>query len=93
MFIYKYMATIKPRAEYVLVTPIALEEKTAAGIYRPDAADEKSVKAQVLAVGSDVKELKKGDIVICKQYESQNFILEGTEYQILKERDVLATIS
>ena len=86
-------STITPRGEYVLVAPMTVEEKTAAGIYRADAQEEKSGKAEVIAVGTDVTGLAEGDTVICKQYGGESVTLDGAEYQLVKQEDVLATVT
>lgn len=83
---------IKPLADRVVAVREKAQTKTAAGIYLPDAAKEKPVVAVVEAVGPDVKEIKKGDRIVYKEYSTTELKINGTEYLIVKEEDVLATV-
>ena len=64
-------------------------ERTAGGIYIPDAAKEKPQKGKVEAVGSDVKTLKVGDEVLFDKYAGTKINFDGTDYLIVKEEDIL----
>jgi chaperonin GroES len=66
--------------------------QTASGIYLPDSSKEKPVMAEVKAVGGEVKHVKVGDKIIYKEYSTTELKIDGTEYLIVKEEDVLATI-
>lgn len=83
---------IKPLADRVVAIREQAQTKTAAGIYLPDAAKEKPVVAVVEAVGPDVKGIKKGDRIVYKEYSTTELKINGTEYLIVKEEDVLATV-
>lgn len=83
---------IKPLADRVVAVRLAAATKTASGIYLPDNAKEKPVMAKVEAVGPDVKSLKVGDKIIYKEYSTTELKIDSTEYLIVKEEDVLATI-
>jgi chaperonin GroES len=83
---------IKPLADRVVATREVAATKTASGIYLPDNAKEKPVLAKVVAVGPDVKGIKIGDKIIYKEYSTTELKVEGTEYLIVKEEDVLATV-
>jgi chaperonin GroES len=83
---------IKPLADRVVATRIEAAEKTASGLYLPDNAKEKPVVAEVKAVGPDVKHVKVGDKIIYKEYSTTDLKLDGTEYLIVKEEDILATV-
>lgn len=83
---------IKPLADRVVAVREKAQTKTAAGIYLPDAAKERPVMAVVEAVGPDVKGIKKGDRIIYKEYSTTELKIDGTEYLIVKEEDVLATV-
>ncbi len=83
---------IKPLADRVVAVREKAESKTASGLYLPDNAKEKPVVAKVEAVGPDVKNVKKGDRVIYKEYSTTELKIDGTEYLIVKEEDVLATL-
>lgn len=83
---------IKPLADRVVATRVEAAEKTASGLYLPDTAKEKPVMAEVQAVGPDVKSVKKGDKILYKEYSTTEIKVNGTEYLIVKEEDILATI-
>ena len=83
---------IKPLADRVVATRIEAATKTASGLYLPDNAKEKPVVAEVQAVGPDVKSVKKGDKILYKEYSTTEIKVDGTEYLIVKEEDILATI-
>ena len=85
-------APIKPLADRVVAVREDVATKTASGIYLPDNAKEKPVIANVTAVGPDVKTLKVGDKIIYKEYSTTELKINGTEYLIVKEEDVLATV-
>lgn len=83
---------IKPLADRVVATRVEAAEKTASGLYLPDNAKEKPVVAEVHAVGPDVKNVKKGDKILYKEYSTTEIKINGTEYLIVKEEDILATV-
>lgn len=83
---------IKPLADRVVAVREEAKTKTASGIYLPDTAKERPVLAIVEAVGPDVKGIKKGDRIIYKEYSTTELKIDGTEYLIVKEEDVLATV-
>lgn len=83
---------IKPLADRVVATREAVQTKTASGIFLPDSSKEKPVIAIVLAVGPDVKSLAVGDKIVYKEYSTTELKVDGTEYLIVKEEDVLATV-
>lgn len=83
---------IKPLADRVVAVREVAPTKTASGIYLPDAAKEKPVLAEVKAVGPDVKGIKLGDKIVYKEYSTTELTIDGTEYLLVKEEDVLATV-
>jgi len=93
---------IKPLADHILIEPIKEEEKTKSGILLPDTAEkEKPEQGKVIAVGpgrtlSSGKKLpinvKKGDIVLFTKYGPNEIKVDGKEYLIAKEEDILAII-
>lgn len=83
---------IKPLADRVVAVREEARTQTASGIYLPDNAKEKPVVAQVRAVGPDVKTLKVGDKIIYKEYSTTELKIDATEYILVKEEDVLATV-
>ena len=88
--------TIKPLADRVLVEPLEAETKTASGIIIPDTAKEKPQKGTVVAVGPGTKDepltVKVGDTVLDGKYAGTELKLEGTEYLMMRESDILAII-
>jgi chaperonin GroES len=83
---------IKPLGDRVVAAKEKPESKTASGLYLPDNAKEKPVEAKVLAVGPDVKGVKTGDKIVYKDYSTTELKIDGNEYLIVKEEDILATI-
>jgi chaperonin GroES len=87
---------IKPLADRVLVEPMAAEEKTATGIIIPDTAKEKPQKGTVINVGPGTKdekmEVKSGDIVLYGKYSGTELTIDGKDYLIMKQSDILAII-
>jgi chaperonin GroES len=83
---------IKPLADRVVAVREVAAVKTASGIYLPDNAKEKPVLAKVAAIGPDVKSLKVGDKIVYKEYSTTELKIDGAEYLIVKEEDVLATV-
>ncbi len=83
---------IHPLADRVVLEQLEQEEKTKSGIILPDGAQEEPKMAKVLAVGTDVKEIKEGDTVLYKSYGPDDVKVDGTEYMIAKEEDILATV-
>ena len=87
---------IKPLADRVLIEPMEAEETTASGIIIPDTAKEKPQKGTVVAVGpgtsDDKMEVKKGDTVLYGKYSGTELSVDGNEYLIMKQADILAII-
>ena len=91
---------IKPLADRVVLKMTEAEETTKSGIVLPGAAKEKPQIAEVVAVGPggmvDGKEIKMelavGDKVLMSQYAGTNVKLDGVEYTMLRQSDVLAKI-
>ncbi len=87
-------ATIKfkPLKDRVFVSYSEELEKTAGGIYIPDAAKEKPQKGRVEAVGSEVKNVKPGDSILFDKYSGSKIAMDNVEYLILKEEDILGIL-
>jgi len=83
---------LHPLADRIVMEQLQAEETTASGIVLPGSAQEKPKMAKVLAVGTDVKEVKVGDQVIYKSYGPDDVKVDGTEYLISKEEDILAVV-
>jgi chaperonin GroES len=88
--------SIKPLADRVLVEPAAAEEKTAGGIIIPDTAKEKPQKGTVVAVGPGKKDepmtVSKGDTVLYGKYAGTEITIDGNNYLIMRESDIVAII-
>ncbi len=92
---------LMPLGDRLLVKPIEQEEQTACGIFLPETAKEKPQQGKVIAAGPRGRkengerielDVAVGDIVLYAKYGGTNIKLEGTEYLILKESDVLAIV-
>ncbi len=87
---------IKPLADRVLVEPKEAETKTASGIIIPDNAKEKPQKGTVVATGKGTKDepitVKVGDTVLYGKYGGTELKLEGKDYLMMRESDILAII-
>ncbi len=87
---------IKPLADRVLVEPLPAETQTASGLFIPDSAQEKQHKGTVIAVGNGKKDepltVKVGDQVLYGQYSGSELKLDGTNYLMMREEDILAII-
>jgi len=89
------MADIKgrPLAGKVLVKPIEVETKTASGIIIPDSAKEKPLQGTVVSIGKAKKdeemEVAVGDSVLYGKYAGTELSIEGTDYLLLAQSDIL----
>ena len=93
---------VKPLSDRVLVKPLSEEQATKAGIIIPDTVEkEKPEKGEVIAVGpgrfEDGKriplDVKKGDKVLMGKYSGSEVKIDGTDYIIIREEEVLAIVS
>ncbi len=92
---------IKPLGERVLVEPVKEGEVNKGGIIIPDSAREKPQEGTVIAVGTGKIDdngkkvafnVKPGDVVLMPKYGGTEVKLDGKEYQIMREDDILAVI-
>lgn len=94
------MASIKPLGDRVLVKPDVAEEKTASGIIIPDTAKEKPQRGTVVAVGGGKYEngtkiemsVKEGDKVLYGKYSGTELSLDGDDFLIMRENDILGIV-
>lgn len=86
--------TLLPLGENILIQPEKPEQKTKAGIYLPETADqERSQLGKVIAIGeSDKIKIKAGQKVIFRQYGGETIKVEGQEFLISNYKDVLAVV-
>ena len=92
---------VRPLYDRIIVQRLEEEEKTKGGIIIPDTAKEKPVEGKVIAVGAGrIKkdgtkiplEIKKGDRVLFAKYGGTEITMDGEEYLMMKEDDILAVI-
>ncbi len=90
---------LQPLGDRILVKPLAKEEVTRGGIVLPDTVKEKPQEGEVIAVGTGKRsdkgevipmDIKVGDVVLYAKYGGTEIKLEGEDYMILRESDVLA---
>ena len=93
---------IQPLGDRVLVEPLKDEETTKGGIIIPDTAKEKPQQGKVIAVGTGKIDdngnkvpfnVKKGDLVLMPKYGGTEVKVDGKEYQIMREDDILGVIA
>ena len=92
---------IKPLSDRVLVQPKPAEEKTSSGIIIPDTAKEKPQKGTIVASGPGKVEngskiemtVSEGDTVLYGKYSGTEVTLDGQEYLIMREDDILGIVS
>jgi chaperonin GroES len=87
---------IRPLADRVLIEPAPVEETTASGIIIPDTAQEKPQRGKVVAVGpgrpDEPTTVKVGDSVLYGKYSGSDLQVDGTDYMIMRESDILAIV-
>ena len=92
---------LKPLGDRIIVRPVEAQERTKSGLVLPDTAKEKPQEGKVLAVGTGrlledglVKalEIKNGDRVLYGKYAGTEVLVEGDDYLILREEDILAVV-
>ena len=86
----------KPLADRVVVEPAAAETKTASGLYIPDSAKEKPQQGKVVAVGKGTKDhdmtVKTGDAVLYGKFSGTELKLDGKDYLIMREEEILGIL-
>lgn len=94
--------SIRPLHDRVLVERLEQEQKTVSGIIIPDSAKEKPIQGKVIAVGNGARDdsgkvipldVKVGDTVLFAKWGGTEVKLEGKEYLIMKESDILAIVN
>ena len=92
---------LKPLGDRVVIRVLEQEEKTASGIFLPDTAKEKPSQGEVIAVGNgkvldngsrQAMDVAVGDKIIFSKYAGTEVKLEGKDYLIVSERDILAVV-
>jgi chaperonin GroES len=87
---------IRPLSDRVLIEPAPAEETTVSGIIIPDTAQEKPQRGIVVAVGpgkpDEPTTVKVGDTVLYGKYSGTDLQVEGKDYMIMRESDILAIV-
>ncbi|HRJ43890.1 MAG: co-chaperone GroES [Caldilineaceae bacterium] len=92
---------LRPLGDRLVIKPTEQEEVTKSGIYLPETAKEKPQQGSIIAVGPGARDedgdriamdVQIGDIVLYAKYSGTTIKIDGTEYLILKENDVLAIV-
>ncbi len=93
-------SSLRPLGDRVLIKIVAQEEKTAGGLFLPDSAKEKPQIGEIVAVGPGRKndktstiqplDVKIGDKVLYSKYSGTEIKIEGAEYLLVNEKDILA---
>jgi len=90
---------LKPLGDRVLIEPLAAEEVTKSGIIIPDSAKEERSEGRVIAIGSGIVKGKKyefsvktGDKVLYGKYSGEEVKIDGREYKIIKEEEILGVL-
>ncbi len=92
---------LKPLGDRVIVTPIEADDQTPTGLFLPETAKEKPQQGKVIAAGPGARkedgdriamDIKVDDTVLYARYGGTTIKLDGKEYLILKETDVLAIV-
>lgn len=81
---------LKPLDDHIIAIREEAATKTATGLYLPADKKEKSQIAKVVAVGKNVEEVKVDDRIVVREYSTTDIKVDGVEYIIVKEEDVLA---
>ncbi|MBS1717838.1 MAG: co-chaperone GroES [Armatimonadetes bacterium] len=96
------MAKLKPLGDKIVVSVIESDDKTAGGIYLPDAAKKKPQEGKVIATGDgrvledgsrNKLTVKVGDRVLFSKYGGNEVTIEGAEYTILDEDQIYAILN
>jgi len=87
---------IKPLGTRIVIEPMEAEHKTAGGIIIPDSAKEKPLRGKVKAVGKGTKdeemEVSVNDTVLYGKYSGTEISINGKDYLIMKQSDILAIV-
>ena len=87
---------VTPLHDRVIIKPAAAEEKTSSGLIIPDTAKEKPQRGIVVAAGTGKKDepvtVKTGDTVLYGKYAGTEIQIEGQDYLIMRESDILAIV-
>ncbi|QDU70773.1 co-chaperone GroES [Mucisphaera calidilacus] len=92
---------VRPLGDKILVQRVAAEEKTASGIFLPESAKEKPQQAKVIRVGQgklldngerSAFQVKEGDTILLSKWGGTEIKIDGEEYLVMDESEVLAVV-
>jgi chaperonin GroES len=83
---------VHPLADYIVAQAEEAKTKTASGLYLPEKSAEKPKVAKVVAVGAATRQIKVADRIIYKSFSPTEVKVDGEDYLLVKEEDVLATV-
>jgi len=92
---------VRPLADKVIIKRLEAEEKTKGGLFLPDTAKEKPQRGTIIAVGDGkllddgtraAFQVKKGDVVLFSTYGGTEIKVDGENYLVMEESDILAVI-
>lgn len=92
---------VKPLEDRILIKPLAAEEKTASGLYLPEASKEKPIQGTIVATGPGKLldngaraklSVKKGDTVVYSKYAGTEVEIKGDAHLIMRETELLGVI-
>ncbi|HAI10615.1 MAG TPA: co-chaperone GroES [Phycisphaerales bacterium] len=92
---------VRPLGDKIIVKRVEAQEKTASGIFLPESAKEKPQEAKIIALGDGkvldsgeraTFQVKKGDTVLLSKWGGTELKIDGEEYLILTEEDILAVV-
>lgn len=83
---------LQPLGDYVVAQAEEAESKTKSGLYLPDNAKEKPKTAKIVAAGPLARQVKAGDRIVYKSFSTTEVKVGGTEYILVEEKDILATV-
>jgi chaperonin GroES len=95
------LMSFRPLHDRVLIKPLELDERSAGGIIIPDTAKEKPQEGEIVAVGDGARDeagkvhpldVKKGDIVLFGKWSGTEVKIDGDEFVIMKETDIMGVI-
>lgn len=86
------MQTIKPASNQLFCKPLEGETQTKSGFFIPEKSAEKPQMAEVVNVGESVLQYEQHDTVIYKPYATTDIKLEGKQYFLVAEEDVLGSV-
>lgn len=84
--------TVEPWWDFLVVLPLAPEERTGSGLYLPTADNEQPVRAHVVRAGPEAKFALRGDVVLLQKYQGILYDLDGYEVMVIREPAVCGRV-